>query len=204
MADGEQGRTRPRDAGTPMTVEEDPPETVSRRTFVKAGVAVAVGAWAASFGGSLLRSATTEGEEEAGVSKDAFVYHVPAGEKPWYAALDGMEVLADEFPPMESAKVFVRGVKAVLMRLDESLLVDRSGSELGFVAFESKCTHLGCQVYFTKGRTPVGDYPDGIIYCPCHQGSFDPYRGAKVVSGPPPQPLPRIPLRVVNGRLEAE
>jgi rieske iron-sulfur protein len=74
---------------------------------------------------------------------------------------------------------------------------------MGFVAFESKCTHLGCQVYFIAGKTPIGERPDGIIYCPCHQGAFDPYRGAKVVYGPPPQPLPRIPLRVVNGRLEA-
>ena len=64
-------------------------------------------------------------------------------------------------------------------------------------------THLGCQVYFVKDMTPVGDYPAGIIYCPCHQGAFDPYRGAKVIYGPPPQPLPRLPLRVVEGRLEA-
>jgi len=185
------------------TVEEDPPETTSRRTFVKAGVAVAGAAWAAAFGGSVLRSITSTAEQAASATESVFLYYVPEGESPWYANRDGKEVVADEFPPMQNAKVLVKGKKAVLIRVDEGKLVDRAGSELGFVAFESKCTHLGCQVYFIAGKTPIGEYPDGLIYCPCHQGGFDPYRGAKVVYGPPPQPLPRIPLRVVNGRLEA-
>ena len=185
------------------TVEEDPPETTSRRTFVKAGVAVAGAAWAAAFGGSVLRSITSTAEQAANATESVFLYYVPEGESPWYANRDGKEVVADEFPPMQNAKVLVKGKKAVLIRVDEGKLVDRAGSELGFVAFESKCTHLGCQVYFIAGKTPIGEYPDGLIYCPCHQGAFDPYRGAKVVYGPPPQPLPRIPLRVVNGRLEA-
>ncbi len=184
-------------------VEEDPPTTTSRRTFVKVGVAVAGGAWAAAFGGSVLRSITSATQTSTTVAANVFTYHVPTGESPWYAAKDGQPVLVDEFPIMQSAKVFVNGVKGILMRLDEGKLVDRTGSELGFVAFNSTCTHLGCQVYFLVGKTPIGQFPDGLVYCPCHQGAFDPYRGAKVVYGPPPQPLPRIPLRVVNGRLEA-
>ena len=54
-----------------------------------------------------------------------------------------------------------------------------------------------------EGVTPIVPYPDGIIYCPCHQGAFDPFNGAKVIYGPPPQPLPKIPLRVIEGRVEA-
>ena len=184
-------------------VQEDGPETVSRRAFVKAGVVVAGGAWAAAFGGSVIKGLTSTSGEEGGASANVFVYYVPSGESPWYASKDGEDVMADDFPVLEAAKVMVRGTKAVLVRLDESKLVDRAGSEQGFVAYESKCTHLGCQVYFLAGTTPIGEYPDGLIYCPCHQGAFDPARGAKVVFGPPPQPLPRIPIRVVNGRLEA-
>jgi len=197
-------RRRTADEGADRAVvEDDAPVTVSRRSFVKAGVVVAGGAWAAAFGGSIIKGITSTSGQEGGASANVFVYYVPSGESPWYAANDGKDVLADEFPLLESAKVLIRGKKAVLVRVDESKLVDRAGSEQGFVAFESKCTHLGCQVYFLAGTTPIGEYPDGLIYCPCHQGAFDPYRGAKVVFGPPPQPLPRIPLRVVNGRLEA-
>ena len=184
-------------------VEEDPPSTMNRRTFVKAGAAAAGAAWIGAFGGSIIKSLTTKEGGEDLASRTVFVYHVPEGEIPWYSDLHGKEVTAAEFPIGQTAKVYVRGIKAILLHLDEGRLVDPIGSDQGFVAFESKCTHLGCQVYFAKDHTPVGVYPNGIIYCPCHQGAFDPYRGAKVIYGPPPQPLPRIPLRVVEGRLEA-
>jgi Rieske Fe-S protein len=184
-------------------VEEDPPSTISRRTFVKAGAAVAGAAWIGAFGGSVIRSLTTGEGTSSGPSSNAFVYHVPEGESPWYVDLDGQEVLVQEFPEGESAKVFVGGKKAILMRFDPEKLVDRSGTDMGFVAYSSTCTHLGCQVYLAKGRTPAGDFPEGVVYCPCHQGAFDPFRSAKVVYGPPPAPLPKVPLRVVDGRLEA-
>ncbi|UCC92661.1 MAG: Rieske (2Fe-2S) protein [Thermoplasmata archaeon] len=184
-------------------VEGDPPSTMSRRTFVKAGAAVAGAAWVGAFGGSVVRSLTTGGDSSTGPSSKAFVYHVPQGENPWYSDLDGREVLATEFPVGESAKVYVGGQKAILMRFEERQLVDRSGTDMGFVAYSSTCTHLGCQVYFAVGQTPAGDFPDGVIYCPCHQGAFDPFRNAKVVYGPPPLPLPKIPLHVIDGRLEA-
>ena len=102
-----------------------------------------------------------------------------------------------------SAKVFVGGTKVLLMRFDDRRLVDRSGTDMGFVAYASTCTHLGCQVYFSVRQTPAGDFPDGVIYCPCHQGAFDPFRNAKVVYGPPPQPLPKVSLHVIDGRVEA-
>ncbi len=203
MVDGEDGKAGRDRSQDPYEVQEDPPSTMSRRTFVKAGAAVAGAAWVGAFGGSVIRSLTTGEGPGEGTSSKSFYYHVPEGENPWYADLDGQEVLASEFPLGESAKVYVGGKKAILLRLDNSKLVDRSGTDMGFVAFSSTCTHLGCQVYFSVGRTPAGNFPEGVVYCPCHQGAFDPYRSAKVVYGPPPSPLPKIPLRVVEGRLEA-
>jgi len=184
-------------------VEPDPPTTISRRTFVKAGAAVAGAAWVGAFGGSVVRSLTVDGPAGEDTSTKAFVYHVPEGEAPWYADLDGRDVLEAEFPVGESAKVFVGGVKAILLRFEERQLLDRTGTDMGLVAYSSTCTHLGCQVYLAKGRTPAGEFPDGVIYCPCHQGAFDPFRNARVLYGPPPQPLPKVPLRVVDGRVEA-
>jgi Rieske Fe-S protein len=184
-------------------VEEEPARSIDRRTFVKGGAAVAGAAWVGALGGSVVKSVTTKTQEDTGTSRRVFVYHVPEGESPWYSDLDGSDVMADGFPPGETAKVFVKGRKSILLKLDETLMVDRTGTDQGFVAFESTCTHLGCQVYFISDETPVGHYPDGIIYCPCHQGAFDPYMAAQVIYGPPPRPLLRIPLRVVDGRLEA-
>ena len=189
--------------GGRYVVETDPPSSMSRRSFVKVGAVVAGIAWIGAFGGSILRSLTTSGGGSDVGAGNAFVYHVPEGEDPWYSDLDGQEVRRDEFPIGGSAKVFVRGKKAILLRFEQNQLVARSGTDMGFVAYLSTCTHLGCQVSFSKGRTPAGDFPDGVIYCPCHQGAFDPFMGARVVYGPPPLPLPKVPLRVVDGRVEA-
>lgn len=59
-------------------------------------------------------------------------------------------------------------------------------------AFEQKCTHLSCAVYFqpTSGR----------IECPCHNGAFDARSGA-VLEGPPPRPLPRLVALEEGGQI---
>jgi Rieske Fe-S protein len=40
----------------------------------------------------------------------------------------------------------------------------------------------------------------GAIQCPCHDGRFDPSTGA-VISGPPPAPLPPIPVTVEGDQI---
>ncbi|HOU54012.1 MAG TPA: Rieske 2Fe-2S domain-containing protein [Myxococcota bacterium] len=49
-------------------------------------------------------------------------------------------------------------------------------------AFDSKCTHAGCNVQFQGDR----------IYCNCHGGTYD--LEGRNIAGPPPRPL--TPLRV--------
>ena len=56
-----------------------------------------------------------------------------------------------------------------------------------FVAFEQKCTHLSCAVYYVAER--------GRIECPCHNGAFDASTGA-VIQGPAPRGLRRFPLEI--------
>jgi len=58
--------------------------------------------------------------------------------------------------------------------------------EKGFVAFSKVCTHLGCLVVYDKGLRR--------LVCPCHAGTFD--LDGNVLSGPPPRPLPVVPLKV--------
>jgi len=50
-------------------------------------------------------------------------------------------------------------------------------------AYEQKCTHLSCAVFYKPGT--------GKIECPCHNGWFDAYTG-EVLAGPPPRALPRL------------
>ena len=44
------------------------------------------------------------------------------------------------------------------------------------------------------------DKEDQVIHCPCHEGYFEPYEGA-VISGPPPLPLEKIPLSIIDGEI---
>lgn len=62
----------------------------------------------------------------------------------------------------------------------------------GIKAFSAICTHLGCIVKWDEGRQ--------IIHCPCHDGFFNPVNGT-VISGPPPSPLPPIPVAVEGGKI---
>lgn len=59
----------------------------------------------------------------------------------------------------------------------------------GYIALSRVCTHLGCLV----------DYDRSVnrLICPCHGANFT--VDGRVISGPPPKPLERLPL-VVKGK----
>jgi nitrite reductase/ring-hydroxylating ferredoxin subunit len=67
---------------------------------------------------------------------------------------------------------------------DPAMVLRLPGGELA--AYSMKCTHLSCAVYFQPERDR--------IYCPCHEGVFDPLTG-EPVAGPPQRRLARIVLR---------
>ena len=54
-----------------------------------------------------------------------------------------------------------------------------------WVAYSAVCTHLQCEV--------LPRLADDTLYCPCHEGYFDPRTGAPT-AGPPERPLPQIRL----------
>ena len=64
------------------------------------------------------------------------------------------------------------------------VVVNRPGK--GLIALSRVCTHLGCLVHY--------DRENKQLLCPCHAGTFD--LEGNVLSGPPPKPLPVLPLRV--------
>ena len=58
------------------------------------------------------------------------------------------------------------------------------------VAYDARCTHLGCTVRFKEGE----------FRCPCHGGIFD--AEGNPVSGPVSKPLARLETRIVKGMVE--
>jgi ubiquinol-cytochrome c reductase iron-sulfur subunit len=66
------------------------------------------------------------------------------------------------------------------------------------VCYSKICTHVGCPAALYEQTTHK-------ILCPCHQSTFDAPRGAQVLFGPAPRPLPQLPLAVdAEGYLVAD
>jgi len=86
----------------------------------------------------------------------------------------------EDIPVGDSKKVVVAGSPVLLIRTAE-----------GVKAFSAICTHLGCLVGY--------DGAQGKIVCPCHAGMFN--LEGRVLSGPPPKPLPIYQASVVDGRI---
>lgn len=57
--------------------------------------------------------------------------------------------------------------------------------------FSPLCTHLGCGYRWNP--------PDRTFHCPCHGSTYD--INGKVLSGPAPRPLDRLPSKVEQGAL---
>lgn len=82
--------------------------------------------------------------------------------------------------PSDGARFFdFRGSTAVVVRTGRGELI----------ALSAICTHLGCIIQWEKERQD--------FLCPCHAGRYTP-EGA-VTGGPPPRPLPKLPINVTNG-----
>jgi cytochrome b6-f complex iron-sulfur subunit len=79
--------------------------------------------------------------------------------------------------PLGGAHFFsFRGQPAVLLQ----------GAPGVFTAFSAVCTHLGCIVQWLPDQQE--------FLCPCHAGRFAP--DGRVLGGPPPRPMPSLPVTV--------
>ena len=72
----------------------------------------------------------------------------------------------------------------------------RARSADGVVAYSGVCTHAGCDVTLWQSETRR-------FRCPCHESEFDPRDRGRVVGGPAPRRLPRLPVKVVDGAIVA-
>lgn len=86
-------------------------------------------------------------------------------------AAEKIEILKDEVPSGKAKFFTYKGNPAVVIH-----------TKTGFTALSAVCTHLGCIVKWLEDKNE--------FQCPCHAGRFD--AAGKVISGPPPNPLPQI------------
>ena len=87
-----------------------------------------------------------------------------------------LSIAKRDVPLGEAREIVYNGVPAVVL--------NRPGK--GLIAVSRVCTHLGCLVQYDKENKR--------LLCPCHAGIYD--LEGNIVSGPPPKPLPKLPLRV--------
>lgn len=100
-------------------------------------------------------------------------------------------------PPERDVEVLAASLAAIpdgggtVVRLPSGhVALERTGDSVR--AFSAVCTHLGCVVQ------PDPEHK-AAWYCPCHHGRYD--RAGRVVSGPPPRPLPPLPAAVRDGQV---
>ncbi len=91
-----------------------------------------------------------------------------------------VEILLAELPVGASRQITYAGAPAVVTR-----------SQDGVLALSLVCTHLGCFVQWQADKRQ--------FHCPCHDGLFDEF--GDVVSGPPPLPLERLPIKQMADRV---
>ena len=82
----------------------------------------------------------------------------------------------------------------ILARFDPAALSEETRAQAaeGVVAYSAVCTHQACPVnMWSKDH-------DAFV-CSCHGSVFDPRKGAEVIGGPAPRPLPSLGLKVADG-----
>jgi cytochrome b6-f complex iron-sulfur subunit len=90
---------------------------------------------------------------------------------------------------IDTKEIPLGGAKDLVLNDLPIVVINRP--QRGFIALSRVCTHLGCLVEYQKSAE--------VLLCPCHAGKFD--LDGNVISGPPPQPLPRLALKVEGDSL---
>ena len=177
-------------------------ERISRRTFIRLGTALGVGAAGASVLAACGGGGSGGGKDDGGGSddgggpgggggyrgdaggggdsKESSGKKTGGGSKGTQAS--GAQAIArtSEVAPGSALKFENSGQPAVLVHLQTG----------DFVAYSAVCTHQQCTVAYNNGQ----------LACPCHGSIFDAENGAEVVNGPAQLPLPEIPVEVRGGR----
>lgn len=162
------------------------PESPSRRRFFARVAAAASALITAGLGGPIaalalapLRKPKTEGSPRADLGPLEQFAPTAAGKA------GPQEVL---FPVTLTDGYMSRRAK------ERVYVIGDPGGPSGLAVLDTTCTHLGCGVSWNAERN--------AFLCPCHGGTYAP--DGKVIAGPPPRPLARLPFTVEGGRVSLD
>ncbi len=119
----------------------------------------------------------------AGMGVPAVLYLLPAGNRGPRETLVPAGP-ADSFEPSSARMIQGEGKPVLVVAL---------GAQR-FRAFSAICTHLGCIVKWDPATQK--------ILCPCHAGVFG--SDGRVISGPPPRPLPEYEVVQMGNELKVK
>lgn len=184
--------------------EEDPASHPTRRAVLQAAIGVGTGAAVLStlyVGAGLIPKKEITPEKEPIAEGDVIVYSQGPNKgqpiKPGDLKVGAQQIIAY---PMNPKNNVVKGGEAnntvILLKLDPASLDAETAKYAvdGLVAYSGVCKHLGCIV-------SNWDAAKTELVCPCHQGRYDPKHSAKVVGGPPPGPIPQLPIKVEGDKI---
>lgn len=118
-----------------------------------------------------------------GMGNPAALYLLPARSRgPGESLVDAGP--ADRFEPGAARMIQSDGKPILILSVEKNR----------FRAFSAICTHLGCVVKWDSATRK--------ILCPCHAGVFG--ADGKVLSGPPPRPLPEYEVIVVGNDVKVK
>lgn len=109
-----------------------------------------------------------------------------------WISLGKVEAFKDQEPKLATFTITKKDGWVEVQEARTCWIIPQKNGE--FVAFNGRCTHLGCAYSW---RTS-GDHA-GKFFCPCHDGLYD--REGTVLDGPPPRPLDRLDVKVEGDEL---
>lgn len=149
-------------------------EEISRRTFLTRAILLIGGAIGALF---------------TGVGGSYFLSPLWGKKKESWIDLGLTKEFDEGVPKKVDFTVRKRDAWATIQSKSSAWVI--TADKKSFIAFDPKCTHLGCPYRWSDEKRQ--------FLCPCHTAAFA--VDGQVVSGPPPRPLDRYPTKVVGGRL---
>lgn len=186
--------------------DEEPAANATRRAVLQAAIGVGLAGTLLStlyVGAGLVPKKVVTPENEPLAAGDILVYAQGDNKGKPISPTDlkpgGPQTIAY---PMNPKNNVVKGGDpnntVLLVKLEPGKLSPETAKNAaeGVVAYSGVCKHLGCIV--SNWEAPTQDF-----VCPCHQGHYDPANGGKVVSGPPPKPIPQLPIKVENNQIVA-
>lgn len=197
--------------------DQDAPQDMSRRNFLKLMSVLAVGAAVAGSARSVIQNIIPQ---SSGVTTFPTLTLVDSSNNAITTSslkVNDPNVVVFDYPLQGDPTFLLRlgdssnkdvEIKAVSVDIPATGKSFQSPGGVGpyksVVASSAICEHLGCvppMIHYYQPGTTIPGHPNhsgsnnpGYIHCNCHGSTYDPLNGFKIVTGPTQKPLPNATL----------